>query len=303
MYNHLLDTFFAVVESGSFNSAAEKLYISTTAIRKQINQLEERLDVNLFDRSVKGVELTAYGKYFYQESQKLVRLSEELIERTKNLGKTAPNIIRFGFTPLNSIEDFTRIWHQSPRVNDFKLTLVSYSSDINKEVSTDVHDADSADLGFAMEAAVEGFVETSFLPFVSYRMTVAVPTDHPLAVKKILSLDDLNGQEIYFPNRNAPHLSEEMIRDMQENCPGVRIIGIPLFYDMELFNRFAKEKKLIIACDGWTNIHPGLVNKPVEWKYTVPLGIIWKTNARPEVLDFIEAFKEGLEADRKEREG
>ncbi|MDO5133278.1 MAG: LysR family transcriptional regulator, partial [Eubacteriales bacterium] len=51
MYDKVLDTFIIVAETGSFTKAAEKLYITHTAVRKQINQLEANLGVNLFDRS------------------------------------------------------------------------------------------------------------------------------------------------------------------------------------------------------------------------------------------------------------
>ena len=40
MYNPQLETFLCVAESGSFNRAAEKLYISPPAVIKQINLLE-----------------------------------------------------------------------------------------------------------------------------------------------------------------------------------------------------------------------------------------------------------------------
>ncbi len=41
MYNHLLDTFIKVTDAGSFNKAAEELFISPNAIMKQINLLED----------------------------------------------------------------------------------------------------------------------------------------------------------------------------------------------------------------------------------------------------------------------
>ena len=41
MYNHQLDTFLKVAELGSFNKAAEALFISAPAIIQQINLLEE----------------------------------------------------------------------------------------------------------------------------------------------------------------------------------------------------------------------------------------------------------------------
>ena len=66
MYNPQLDTFLCVAESGSFNKAAEKLYISPPAVIKQINLLEESLGVKLFDRSHRGLTLTKAGRSIRQ---------------------------------------------------------------------------------------------------------------------------------------------------------------------------------------------------------------------------------------------
>ena len=51
MYNHQLDTFIVVADSGSFNKAAEALLISPPAVIKQINLLEDSLGVRLFTRT------------------------------------------------------------------------------------------------------------------------------------------------------------------------------------------------------------------------------------------------------------
>ena len=44
MYNPLLDTLIAVADCGSLTKAAERLYISSTAVMKQINALENHLE-------------------------------------------------------------------------------------------------------------------------------------------------------------------------------------------------------------------------------------------------------------------
>ena len=50
MYNPQIETFIKVADAGSFNKAAEELYITPTAIIKQINLLESSLDLVLFER-------------------------------------------------------------------------------------------------------------------------------------------------------------------------------------------------------------------------------------------------------------
>ena len=63
MYNPQLDTFVAVAEQGSFSKAAEKLYITPTAVMKQLNALESHLGFALFVRTNHGLALTMENKY------------------------------------------------------------------------------------------------------------------------------------------------------------------------------------------------------------------------------------------------
>ena len=51
MYNPILDTFIAVSDCGSFTKASQRLYISPTAIMKQINTLENHLELKLIQRT------------------------------------------------------------------------------------------------------------------------------------------------------------------------------------------------------------------------------------------------------------
>lgn len=50
MYDKHLDSFIVIAESGSFSSAADKLFISRTALIQQINLLEKELGFQLFNR-------------------------------------------------------------------------------------------------------------------------------------------------------------------------------------------------------------------------------------------------------------
>ena len=53
LFNSQLETFVVVADEGSFSKAAEKLFISTTAVIKQINTLEEDTNIQLFQRVLK----------------------------------------------------------------------------------------------------------------------------------------------------------------------------------------------------------------------------------------------------------
>ena len=65
MYNPQLETFIRVADAGSFNKAAEELFISPPAVIKQINLLEAQLGLTLFVRTHRGLKLTEAGKSLY----------------------------------------------------------------------------------------------------------------------------------------------------------------------------------------------------------------------------------------------
>ena len=54
--------FVAVAEQGSFNKAAEKLFTTQPNLSKAIQNLENEINVSIFERTTKGVNLTGTGR-------------------------------------------------------------------------------------------------------------------------------------------------------------------------------------------------------------------------------------------------
>ena len=87
LYNLQLETFLCVVECGNFNKAAEKLYISPPAVIKQINLLEEKLDMQLFVRTHRGLQITEAGKSLAQDAKYIIQYCKDSVTRAKNAMK------------------------------------------------------------------------------------------------------------------------------------------------------------------------------------------------------------------------
>ena len=101
-----LKIFHAVAEAGSFTSATVILNISQSAISRQIQSLEEDLNVKLFERHARGLTLTENGEYVYKTAREVIGKLKE-VERSlgdkknKPTGKlTVSTVVSFGTTLL-----------------------------------------------------------------------------------------------------------------------------------------------------------------------------------------------------------
>lgn len=92
-----LDAFLEVSKTGSFSAAAEKLFITQSALSQKIKILEEDLKLTLFLRTPTGVRLTEQGEKLIRYCQVRDSLEEELmkdlsVQKSKNLS----GVLRLG---------------------------------------------------------------------------------------------------------------------------------------------------------------------------------------------------------------
>lgn len=73
-----LRTFIALTQAGSVHKAANQVFITPSAVTRQIQRLETALGATLLDRRVKPPRLTPFGRSVLERGRELLRLSEEL---------------------------------------------------------------------------------------------------------------------------------------------------------------------------------------------------------------------------------
>lgn len=82
--------FKAVAETGSFTKAAERLYITQSAVSHAIRELEERAGTALFDRLSKSISITESGRLLLEEVTPILASCDVLDSRLNCLEKQAP---------------------------------------------------------------------------------------------------------------------------------------------------------------------------------------------------------------------
>ncbi len=93
----LYKVFYTVAKCGSLTKAAEELYISQPAVSQSVKQLENQLGISLFNRTHRGMELSAQGgKVIFSKVEEALKLFNEAQTLVAQLKTSATGNIRIG---------------------------------------------------------------------------------------------------------------------------------------------------------------------------------------------------------------
>ena len=293
MYNHLLETFLAVADCGSFTKASERLYISATAVMKQMNSLEKHLALKLVERTPNGVRLSPAGEVIYRDAKFLMDYSQKSIASARAATHTYDTTFCVGTSLLNPAKPFMDLWY---RVNkdfpDYKLHLVPFEDDHEGIVSEIKQLGEKFDFLIGVCDSRTWLSYCQFLPLGRYRKMVAVSREHRLAGKKRLEIEDLYGETLMMVRRGDSGVNDEIRNDLERNHPQIHMEDTPQFYDLAVFNRCAETGNVLLTIECWQEVHPGLVSIPVNWDYSIPYGLLYSLDAPEDVLRFVKAVEQ-----------
>ncbi len=291
MVNPQVKIFMAVAESGSFSKAPEKLFVTPTAIMKQINTLEDRLGISLFVRTNHGLKLTAAGESFLQDAKYMAEYSVRAIEKAREIdGRENQKIIRVGTSVMTPARFVLDVWAQiqsdAPKI---KIELIPFENtpENAREILKNLGRHIDVVAGIYDDNLAEerGF---QIARLKDKKLALAVPITHPMAQKRHIKTEDLRGQNILFIRAGW----NKYIDELRERLTGSDVTVKEFhFYCLSAFNRALQENTPIIAIDGWENIHPLLKIIPVDWDCEIPYGIMYSKTPSPQVKKFIEIVK------------
>lgn len=300
MYNPLLDTFIVVADYGSFSKAASHLYISSTAVMKQINALEKELHLQLLNRTRQGISLTPAGKIIYKEAKFMIDYSQKVIAQAQSMTMQYEKTFCVGTSLLNPAKPFMDLWYQVNRdFPDYKLHLVPFDDD-HESILLVIQDLGTRfDFLIGVCDSQVWLSYCSFLPLGYYRKMIAVSREHPFASKTQLTISDLFGQTLMMIPRGSSK-TNDAIRDELEKYPEIKIEDTTENYDMHVFNEAVESNKLLLMNECWKEVHPGLITIPVKWDYRIPYGLLYALNPPKDVIAFVEAIRQIKKTNEKE---
>lgn len=292
MYNHMLDTFIAVADCGSFTKAAERLYISPTAVMKQINTLEIHLDMKLVKRSPSGIRLTDAGAVIYRDAKYMIDYSLKSIARARFVLHAKDTTFCIGTSLLNPAKPFMDLWYKvNNEFPEYKLHLVPFE-DNHEGILTEIGQLGKKfDFLLGVCDSKAWLSLCNFLPLGRHRKMVAVSREHPLAGKERINLKDLYGETLMMVERGDSGINDFLRNDLLKHHPDIRIEDTPQFYDLSVFNRCMETGNVLLTIECWQDVHPGLISIPVDWDYSIPYGLLYSYDAPEDVRRFADTVK------------
>ncbi|MBR1693711.1 MAG: LysR family transcriptional regulator [Lachnospiraceae bacterium] len=92
--------FVSIVDENSFTEAAEKNYVSQSAISQSLNALEADLGVKLIERKNRSFQITTAGEYFYRKCKTLLSDLDTVRNETIRLGSDGETALHIGYINL-----------------------------------------------------------------------------------------------------------------------------------------------------------------------------------------------------------
>ena len=292
MYNPMLTTLLTVAECGSFTKAADRLYISPTAVMKQINALEDHLNLKLTERTSAGIKLTTEGEIICRSAKFIIDYSRKSVAEAKAAAHLHDTTFCVGTSLLNPAKPFMDLWYKvNSEFPDYKLHLVPFEDNHDGILREIKQLGKKFDFLIGVCDSQTWLSMCNFLPLGRYKKMIAVSAEHRLATKSSVNIEDLYGETLMMVCRGDSGMNDFLRNDLEKNHPQIQIEDTPPFYDLSVFNRCAETDNVLLTIECWQEVHPALVSIPVNWDYSIPYGLLYSRQAPSDVLRFVETIK------------
>ncbi|SAI69175.1 LysR family transcriptional regulator [Bordetella ansorpii] len=181
-----LRCFLVVAETLHFSRAAERLHIDQSALSRTIKELERELDVGLFARSTRSIQLTSAGKVFLAHVPRVFAALEQSQDAVRSWKQGYRGLLRVAQADFGTSTRFPRLLnrcHEAFPGIEIRLFEVS-EAQLLAGLREGLYDA-----GFSHMPGSDGALTTE--PVLSEPLVAALPLDHPLLEYAAVPLDRL----------------------------------------------------------------------------------------------------------------
>lgn len=193
----ILNYFLVVAREENITKAANQLHITQPTLSRQLQQLEEELEVKLFERSSHNIVLTKEGIMLRRRAQELVSLAERTKKELNSEDDSIAGEITIGGGEFRSSDCLARMVTDFVKEHD-QVTFEIYSGNTDNVIEQ--MDKGLIDIGHFI-APIDLSKYESVKMHQRERWGVLVRSDSPLASKPEVKREDLLGLQMIIPKR------------------------------------------------------------------------------------------------------
>jgi LysR family transcriptional regulator, transcriptional activator of the cysJI operon len=287
-----LKIFCDLVETGSFSQAAERNFVTQSAVSQQVRGLEERFKRRLLER-VRGrreVRLTEAGAVFYEESRNVLAAYAQLQERLRAMEGSISGTVRVATVYSIGLHELP------PVVRRFMALYPSAKIDLEYSRTTRiVRDVLSGAVELGVLAYPERRRGLTVVPLPGDRLVLICPPSHALAARRKIKATALEGQDFVLFERDIPtrRATDRILKSF-----GVTVCRVAEFDNIETIKRAVEvgfglaivPRPSVLDDERRGGLAVVALSEP-EWTRTV--GVIHRSDRQPSAAarKFIELLK------------
>ncbi|HVO89410.1 MAG TPA: LysR family transcriptional regulator [Casimicrobiaceae bacterium] len=202
-----MQQFVAVAEARSFRRAAERLHMAQPPLSQAIRRLERELEVRLFNRTSRNVELTDAGKALLAEARDVLARADAAIVAARQAAQGRTGRLRIGFTAPWAYDIVVRAVAAFRRQHD-AVTLTLREGTSSEQVSLLLDG--SLDVGFLRlphDHDIKGLQTRTLRADV---LSIVLPPSHSLVRARSLPLRRLHNEAFVLPPLPQEHGLEDL---------------------------------------------------------------------------------------------
>jgi DNA-binding transcriptional LysR family regulator len=194
-----LKIFCDIVEAKSFSRAAEKNYISQSAVSQQIAQFELEFKCQLVNRSKRPFELTSAGQIFYDSAKEIVSRYDKFktdIKATVEKGRSRIKIGAIFSVGMHTLQ---------PYIKKFLATYPAAMVDVEFYTCDRIYqDINSGEIDIGVVAIPKKDKNIQIFPFVNEPLVLVCSPEHPFAAEKSISIHKIQMQRFIAFGKDVP---------------------------------------------------------------------------------------------------
>lgn len=295
--------FAAVAQHLNYSEASRRLRVAQPAISQTILDLEEELEVKLFFRTRRRVQLTAAGTTFLREAEEILRRADEARRQAQRAARGEVGSLGIGFFGAAAAPILPALV-QSYRAKFPGVELRLF--EMNPDQQLAAFDDSRIDLGFSRSLPPDRKSEFEEEVVYTDRLAVALPEAHPFAKQKLVPLKSLASEPfVQFHRKGAPGLFDEVIANCRRAGFSPRVVNEPNFMATVMtLVESGLGVSLIPRCVRSLN-RPHVAIRPITPKSApIPLCAAWRQSAdNPALMAFLDVLRTAIPRIRTQMEG